>query len=181
MGASKKNLKVLPAVPMFEAEGLLDECIELLTSGEASEGELEGLSENLFKLMDQAKDKRDAVAYKYIEFCKLAEKQLDYAKMFNERAKVAANKAERLREMVLRIMRANGRETLEGEAFRFKLATNPSTVEVEDVDELPEQYVRTKTVVEADKVAIKAALAKGEEVPGAELVEGKQRVDVKLM
>lgn len=48
-----------------------------------------------------------------------------------------------------------------------------SSVEITDSELLPEQFLRTKTVVEPDKAAIKNALKAGEKIQGAQLVESR--------
>lgn len=48
-----------------------------------------------------------------------------------------------------------------------------SSVEITDSEALPEQILRTKTVVEPDKTAIKNALKAGEKIQGAQLVESR--------
>ena len=48
-----------------------------------------------------------------------------------------------------------------------------SSVEITDSESLPEQFLRTKTVVEPDKTAIKNALKAGETIQGAQLVESR--------
>ena len=48
-----------------------------------------------------------------------------------------------------------------------------SSVEITDSESLPEQFLRTKTVVEPDKAAIKNALKAGEKIQGAQLVESR--------
>lgn len=51
------------------------------------------------------------------------------------------------------------------------------TVNVLNVDELPQGYYRTKK--EADKTALKSALEQGEQIPGAELVLGESGLTVR--
>ena len=48
-----------------------------------------------------------------------------------------------------------------------------SSVEITDSESLPKQILRTKTVVEPDKTAIKNALKAGEKIQGAQLVESR--------
>ena len=48
-----------------------------------------------------------------------------------------------------------------------------SSVEITDSESLPEQFLRTKTVIEPDKAAIKNALKAGEKIQGAQLVESR--------
>lgn len=52
----------------------------------------------------------------------------------------------------------------------FKLSFRKSTsVEVLDVEQLPEGFKRVKTTVDADKIAIKKAIEAGQEVTGASI------------
>ena len=52
----------------------------------------------------------------------------------------------------------------------FKLSfRKSSSVEVIDVDRLPEGFKRVKTTVDADKIAIKKAIEAGQEVTGASI------------
>lgn len=54
--------------------------------------------------------------------------------------------------------------------LRFRKSTS---VEIIDSEALPEHFLRTKTVVEPDKTAIKNALKAGETILGAHLVESR--------
>lgn len=49
---------------------------------------------------------------------------------------------------------------------------------VPEVEFLPEQFIRVKTTKEADKIAIKEALLKGEKIAGCEIVE-KQTIVIR--
>ena len=95
----------------------------------------------------------DAVAYK-------AEKEA-----FAQREKQASDKAKRLKEWLARVC--------EGEKFSTaKCAVSFRTSESVEIAEgatIPEKYIRTKTVEEPDKTAIKAALKAGEEIDGCKL------------
>jgi hypothetical protein len=51
-------------------------------------------------------------------------------------------------------------------------------VEITDAESLPPAYLRTKTVTEPDKTAIKDAIKAGAEIPGAQLVE-HQNIQIK--
>jgi hypothetical protein len=54
----------------------------------------------------------------------------------------------------------------------MKLKKNPPSVVIDDLTQIPTQYQRQKIQVDIDKVAIKAAIKAGEEVPGAHLEQG---------
>ena len=98
------------------------------------------------------------------------------AKNMNERAKRAERKADGLKRYL--------EAALHGEKFqstRCAISWRRSTsVEVDEAElpDLPEQYVRRKVTVEADKTAIKDALKAGEVIEGCRLVE-KQSIQIK--
>lgn len=52
------------------------------------------------------------------------------------------------------------------------------SVEAPDANVLPDEYRRIKTTYEADKAKIKEAIKRGEQIPGATLVE-KQNISIK--
>ena len=54
----------------------------------------------------------------------------------------------------------------------MKVKKNPPSVIIDDLTQIPTQYQRQKIQVDIDKVAIKAAIKAGEEVPGAHLEQG---------
>lgn len=98
------------------------------------------------------------------------------SKNMNERAKRAERKADGLKRYL--------EAALHGEKFqstRCAISWRRSTsVEVDEAElpDLPEQYVRRKVTVEADKTAIKDALKAGEVIEGCRLVE-KQSIQIK--
>ena len=96
----------------------------------------------------------DAAAYK-------AEKEA-----FAEREKKATEKAKRLKDWLARVC--------EGEKFSTaKCAVSfrrSESVEIVDANEIPDEYLRTKTTTEPDKVAIKEAMKSGMVISGCQLV-----------
>ena len=90
------------------------------------------------------------------------------------RMKAAKNKADWCKEYV--------RLELNGEKFSTaKVAVSYGKSKLVHIDEesaLPEEFVRTKVTVEADKVALKKALEAGVVIPGVELIE-KQTLRIK--
>jgi hypothetical protein len=95
-------------------------------------------------------------------------------KSFAERRKRAENKAESLKKYLA--------TSLNGSKFnttRVSISYRKSTsVDVLDVEKLPEAYRKTVTTVSADKTAIGAALKAGELVDGATLVR-KNNLSIK--
>ncbi len=63
---------------------------------------------------------------------------------------------------------ATGTEKLRGTYASISFRTSTQTV-IDNLDALPEQFVKQKIEYSADKAAIKAAIAGGADVPGAHL------------
>lgn len=97
----------------------------------------------------------DALAYK-------AEKDA-----FAARQKAAESKVESLKAYLV--------SALDGQKFSTaKCAVSfrkSEAVQVDDVNSIPAEWIRTKTTIEPDKTAIKAAIKAGQEITGCKLVE----------
>ena len=79
-------------------------------------------------------------------------------------------KIEWLKESVKKAMLVSGIEKVESPLFKLSVRRSEA-VEVDLVEALPNAYQNVKNVVTADKVAIKEAIKRGENVTGARLVE----------
>jgi len=123
--------------------------------------ELQEKGENCIKYLDLLQDN--------IEGAKANKKKLDaYIKTLENRKK----RIEKACIYALDNMQVKSIMTGWGE---LKLKKNPPAVIIDDLAQIPTQYQRQKIQVDVDKVAIKAAIKAGEEVPGAHLEQ-----DVKL-
>jgi len=68
-------------------------------------------------------------------------------------------------------------ETLEStkvttDLFTFTIAKNPGSLKILDETQLPAKYLKQVTTTQVDNAGIKDALKAGEQVPGAEIVQG---------
>ena len=79
-------------------------------------------------------------------------------------------KIEWLKESVKKAMLVSGIEKVESPLFKISVRRSEA-VEVDMVEALPNAFQNVKNVVTADKVAIKEAIKRGENVTGARLVE----------
>lgn len=79
-------------------------------------------------------------------------------------------KVEWLKESVKKAMLVSGIEKVESPLFKISVRRSEA-VEVDVVEALPNAFQNVKNVVTADKVAIKEAIKRGENVLGARLVE----------
>lgn len=93
-----------------------------------------------------------------------------------------AKLAQGLRDYLLVNMERSGIQKIACPLFSLSVRQNPPSVEIDDSAALPTAYWRTPevkpTVAVIDKLAIKADLQAGKEVPGARLVQ-HTRLDVK--
>jgi hypothetical protein len=79
-------------------------------------------------------------------------------------------KIELLKESVKKAMLLSGIEKVESPLFKLSVRRSEA-VEVDLVEALPNAFLNVKNVVTADKVAIKEAIKRGENVIGARLIE----------
>lgn len=75
-----------------------------------------------------------------------------------------------LKESVKKAMLVSGIEKVESPLFKLSVRRSEA-VEVDLVEALPNAFQNVKNVVTADKVAIKEAIKRGENVTGARLIE----------
>ena len=76
----------------------------------------------------------------------------------------------RLKDAVREAMLVSAIDKIESPLFKLSLRRSEA-VEVDLVDALPSQFLNVKNVVTADKVAIKEAIKRGENITGARLIE----------
>lgn len=116
-------------------------------------------------------------ADKLVDSMRVAQEMEENAKALNEeiarltvRKKAFQDRAQAIKERVAQSMSNADEKRVENSTARITL-TRSKSVDIVDETELPLQFLRTKTTVEADKKAIGEKLKAGEEVPGARLVE----------
>jgi hypothetical protein len=76
----------------------------------------------------------------------------------------------RLKDALREAMLVSAIDKIESPLFKLSLRRSES-VEVDIVEALPSEFINIKNVVTADKVAIKEAIKRGENVIGARLIE----------
>lgn len=100
----------------------------------------------------------------------MADTRKAHAKAVSELARANTSAAKRLRDRLRDALEAAGHTRVDGEWGRVTLRKAGGIPPLR-VDEgaIPERFFRERVVVEVDKDAIRAALAAGEDVPGAAL------------
>jgi hypothetical protein len=104
------------------------------------------------------------------------------AKRMAELAKSDENRVKWLKERLLLAMDVMGETRIDGDRHRVSIAKNGGKVPVvvpDDVNALPDAFVRTVVRRDADKDAIREALERGVVVPGCRLGERGRRVSIK--
>lgn len=96
-----------------------------------------------------------------------------------QRRKTAESRVRQMKEYLLHNMQECGISEISCPEFTVKLGKCPASVEIVDKDELPKQYIVTKTETAPDKKALKEALQNGDDINGARLVADKQRLIVR--
>ncbi len=125
-------------------------------------------------------DKAKAVAAVVGNIIAESDAYAEHAKKVAERAKTLKSRADWLKFYLLRNMQAVGVSEIKGPGLLIKLQDNPESVELFDISQIPELFMRRPPQPEAepDKAAIKDALKAGAEVPGARLSR-TQRITIK--
>lgn len=75
------------------------------------------------------------------------------------------------------VLRKLGVREITGLIHKIRLHKNPDKPDITDYSRIPNRFVSTSTTVNYDRRAIVAALKRGEEVPGARLITGADRVE----
>lgn len=98
----------------------------------------------------------------------------------NNRIKSLENREQSLKNYVIECLEIAGIEKVTCEHFEIKLRKNPTSIDVFDPDLLPESFMRQPELPAKviDKGLIKTAIAAGEAVPGARIVQSK-RIEIK--
>lgn len=137
--------------------------------------------EQLQDTLDLVQEDFDAKALQCAAFIRELDLEVDGYKQeidrLAARKKSLESKADSMREYVRHNMQALGITKINGKLFTIALGKPSEVVNVSDVDKVPDELVRIKR--EADKVAVKAQLAAGIEVPGCELLQGKPKLIIK--
>lgn len=131
-----------------------------------------------FEKFEELKLERDTkienVALWYKNLLSEAEALKAEEKAFNERRKSAESKADSLKRYLDSALAGNKFSTNKV-AISYRKSTS---VFVEDIDKLPDEYKKEKIDISADKTELAKALKDGKEIEGASLTES-QNIQIK--
>lgn len=95
------------------------------------------------------------------------------------RKKTMTNQRERLRDYLLTNMEAAGITKIECPYFTASIRKGSESVEILNEDQIPDEFMKTKVTISADKKAIADAIKSGAEVPGAVMARGKNTIMIR--
>ena len=135
---------------------------------ELNEEQRLALDSYLEELGSQEQEKVDNFAqFIRIEGARAEALKVEAARLASK-ARTASNRIAYLKQRYLDTMQRNGLQKVRGQIYALSVRAT-DIVSITNQDALPEQYIRVKTTIEPDKVALKAALKEGQEIPGAAL------------
>lgn len=94
--------------------------------------------------------------------------------------KVLENKLDRFKDYVKECMERADITKIETPIGTISIIKNPTSIEVVDQEQVPNEFLRVKTSIEVDKAKIKKNLKETGEVPdGIKIVNDNYRLDIK--
>ncbi len=151
----------------------LYEITELIKKSE----ELELTQDDLELLEIELKQKSDNIV-KYINNLESNINVIDTEiKRLQELKKTEKNKIERMKEYIKYSMDKMGLKKIESPIGKISLRKSES-VEIEDIEKIPGEFVTIKQTFQPDKTAIKKAIKEGKEIEGAKVVI-KENITIK--
>lgn len=134
----------------------------------------------LYDYLEAATSKRDRVAAYLAHADAQAKLAADEIKRLQGRKKAIENRRDSLKQHLCELMGRMGLDKLPGETTTLCREKSPRSVEVTDVDALPEwAKVEVPAVWNPDKKEIAKALREGKEIPGAKYGEQKWHLRVR--
>lgn len=100
-------------------------------------------------------------------------------KRLQARKKAITGNKDRLKEYLRYNMESTGITKINHPLFNITLRKGQAKADVLDDTLIPDEFMKVKTEIKPDLVAIKKALKDGEDIPGVALIDGKSSVLIK--
>jgi hypothetical protein len=137
------------------------------------------IADTLEGLQGAIEDKAKAVAA-YLQNIKAESVAMKEAEArIAARRKAIDNKVSRMQDYLRDEMTKANLSKLTTPEFSVTVGKPGKTVDIIDVELIDDEYLTTKVTIMADKKAIKKALDAGQEVKGAQFIEGKPRLTIR--
>jgi hypothetical protein len=155
---------------LYSLSGDMLEVLSLLDVAETDD-EYADLEEQRIALADKLLQKVESYGAVIRTLEKLAADRKGEADRLDAKAKASKAGAEWLKNRLLEHMETSGQQRIETARFSFAVRVNNPSVNVLDAAAIPNEFKRTRVIVEPDKVGILAhTKATGEVVAGTEVV-----------
>ena len=154
---------------------------ELLTLADSGDVPMEVIRDTLEGLQGDIEVKAVQVAKFALGLDATADQIDAAAKAMQERANRVRKRSEQIRAYLLLQMQMTNISKIECPEFTLSVRKTPEAVQIMETAVIPAEYMRQPEAPPAkpDKVALKAALKAGVEIPGVYL-QGGERLEVKL-
>jgi len=138
------------------------EIANILESADELTPEQQALAEEYLAELAQAEaDKIDAFASIRRESLDRAEAKRAEAQRLMAQARAIESKCDHFDSYYIQVMQANGLKKVNGKAYSIGLRKSQRVDIAVPIEQLPQEYIRTKTSIEADKAKIKDVLKAG--------------------
>lgn len=152
---------------LYELKGAYLDILNKLGSAE-SEDEARQIRQELANIKDAVEVKLDNCGKMYRSLLAEADVYQSEVERLKRKADILSNQAEGLKNYIALVLQPGNR--VKTPLFDFSWRKSQS-VEIEDLEALPEAYKRTRVISEPDKNLIKSDLQIGAEIPGAKLID----------
>lgn len=147
---------------------------------EAMQQEPEQWATSLAAVQAEFNEKAVACGHVYRNLNAEAEVYENEAKRLQDKAASLRKQAEHLRQYVEDNFNASGVEGIKGETFQLKFRKLPDIVDVFNEADIPSKYLQViPEQYRPMKDDIKKALQAGEDVPGAQLLTDRRKLEIK--
>lgn len=152
--------------------------VELRELAEQEEIDSQALRDTFAAIEESAGAKIDNIGklYRQLDADKMT--IVDEIERLAERKKSMERTQERLKDIVKAYLELTGKRQVAGSLFTATIKRNTPKVIISDEDSIPRVFIKVKTTESVDKTAIKKAIAAGEEVAGATVVQD-ERLELK--
>lgn len=151
---------------------------------------LDQIAENEGELSEDTESSLDVLSQELLRktdgVCEWIKSQTDYLGLIRSRIdelktlkENKERKIERFNQYVIDCLDRLGEVSIEGEFSKIQIRKPSTKVEIIDENEIPLEYVKSKTTITIDKASIAKKLKAGEKVPGARLTLGERKPSYK--
>lgn len=160
---------------MYDIQADIAKFFEAVDNGDlvTDESMDEALSAMMEDLALQEADKADGIAYAIRKQNAAIAFLSEEGKRIAAKKKAQENALNRLKQRTLQAFELAGISKVKGNSSTLSVKVTPSIMLTIDAKELPEEYQRVKTTVEADKTLIKEHLNAGVIIEGASIGFGR--------